>query len=546
MTEIILQEAPNFTPAEDLDYWSEYLDRVDERLSEFSDPQAVSEDVDPEDMNRIWGVKRAIAESPNVDTVTRYYELFVRDTNQRATIYGTSFDGHPIDQVAYNLGDEVVGLVLAEEEPDGVLHNAIFESIEGLIEGKDGVPTSNLQVLKVAYGLGTATELLGVSGSEYSDKISKILRNELMIKWIRIIDQDKLEDPKWSETQQVTLDWMTKVIQATSELSHGEASDYAFSASRRGDDKDILKVIEAIDYFGVDRMRKITELTGINGVDSYSIVQLERMERLIDDPIEAAKQLDEHDVVVVMVNRVGDYGGVLRRTSEDVDDDTGRVLFFEINNMSDIYRRITKLSKLGIQPSTLLLAAHSNKGQFMVSDERDPSMKKRDIAAVASAELVASVNASDDPEVQRSGDKAYSIRGMNGLARLFKDKMKPSRSIDDPLDDEGRRKVILSACYAGQKTDVADLSIDGEIIITGEDSVISKVAKVVSESDEGVAVDLYGAADGIQMHRTEHGLRYSKNAVEGIERLDMSATRVRLEADGSVSESYMAEIPLRR
>ena len=322
------------------------------------------------------------------------------------------------------------------------------------------------------------------------------------------------------------------------------AYNYAFSTSKKIDEEQTSKVLQTLEYFGAERIEAISKFTGIYGLEGYTIEQLERMELLEKDPTTVSAELAEHDVIVLMVNRVGDHNGVMRSAAEEFDDETGRVLFFEINNFGDIYRRMVTLRRAGIQPSTLVLAAHSSPGQFIVADERDPQAKHLDLATVAGQRLVQIANDSDN-EMKERGAVGYSMHGMRGMARLVENYMRPSRSIDDVDGDSGRKKIIFQACYAGQIVDQNDKDLDGETVKIGEESVISQLGKDLLSNDVKADVDIYGGPDGIQMHRTAYGVRYSGAPNEDFERTKLDAIRIRL-ANGKLTQASVEEIALRR
>jgi len=211
--------------------------------------------------------------------------------------------------------------------------------------------------------------------------------------------------------------------------------------------------------------------------------------------------------------------------------------------MGDIYRYMLKLQELGIKPSTLVLAAHSAPGQFMVSDERDPSMKRRDIATVAGRALVRLVNGNGALE---PGDFAYSMHGMKGMARLVEDLMQPSRSIDDAEEDEGRKKILFQACHAAGEIESIDVDESGAKFVAGMDSVVSRLGGDLASSGVRSNVDIYGASSGIQLHKSERGVRYTGQPVAfGGERQEQHAIRIRVKG-GSVTRQEVDEIAMRK
>jgi hypothetical protein len=439
-----------------------------------------------------------------------------------------------------------MGKALKAEPLEGPIHTGMLDDLTQAVEQTTGALGPELNVLKEAYGLETATDLLGIGGDDYSDKLRELLLQGQTIRWVRHLDEERGADFKWPETQKAMHTWMSKAVEAATGIPVAEASDYVFTASRRGKDEDIISIIKKFDHFGVDRIREIAKATGIHGLEAYSVEQLERMEEFAHDPARVAERLTSHDVIAVMVNRVGDHNGVMSNVASDFDDDKKRVLFFEINRMDDIYRRMVTLRKAGIKPSTLVLAAHSAPGQFMVSDVREKAAQKRDIATVAGRKLVAMVNSNGELD---PGDFGYSMHGMKGMARLVDNYMQPSRAIEDNDADKGREKIIFQACHGASEVKSSDIDESGEKVQTGMQSVVSQLGSDLIKSGVETSIDIYGAPGGIQLQRNGRGVHYTgqptsfDQAIEG--RPHLSAQRIRIEA-GSLTKEEVHDIPLRK
>ncbi len=488
------------------------------------------------------------ADGADLTQGSKYYELFAKESELRSKIIGYPQYNHPIQQLSYNLGEKLMAKMLNAESVDGAIHNAMLDDLSLTVKEAFGSLTPELNVLKEAYGLKSVTQLLGIGGDHYSDKLRSLLLQEMPIRWMRHLDEERTTDPKWHETQEAMRNWMSRAVEAATGMPTDEASDYVFSASRRGEDGAIIKIINKFDHFGIGRIRELAKTTGIHGLDAYSVEQLERMEEFIYKPAEVSLRLSVHDVNVILVNRFGDHNGVMTNVAADFDDESGRTLFFEITNIDDIYRRLIKLHKAGILPSTLLLAAHSAPGQFMVTDvrEKDKNSQRRDIATVAGRKLVEMVYSGDDHD---PGDYGFSMHGMKGLARIVETYMQPSRGIDDDELDAGRKKVIFQACHAASEVQVADLDDNQDKLQIGMESVVSQLGKDLIASGVKSSIDIYGAAGTIQMHRNEHGVHYSgqptsfNNALEG--RPHMNAERIRVE-NGKLTKQEVEDIVLRK
>ncbi|GEM_PF-854778 len=539
----------NRSPAleDDIDFWQQRVDRLEAESASLVDGKKYPEWY-YEDAGRIHAILSQLKEDgADLSNVSRCFTLVAKEAELREIITGYE-PTPPIQRLACDLGDELVAKAFATEPVTGSLHTAILENIKERAASASGVLTTELNILRKAYGLETMTDLLGVKGDDYNDSLRSALLNENPLIWMRHVDQARDNDFKWADTQNAAHDWMSWALRVASGIDNSEAADYVFTASRRGEDQTFIDIVNKFDHFGVERIKKIATFTGIHGLEAYSIEQLARMETLVDNPTQAAEQLAQHDVTAVLVNRFGDHNGILKNVAADFDDENNRTLFFEITTMDDIYRRMITLQKIGVKPSSLVLAAHSGPGQFMVSDnrEKDATLRRRDVATVAGRKLVQMVNSSGE---LNPGDYGYSMHGMKGLARLVDAYMQPSRTIDDDSSDEGRKKIIFSACHAGSEVAAGELDDNDEKIQIGLESVISQLGKDLIDTGAKTSVDIYGAPSGIQMHRSEHGIRYSgqPTSFDGdiISRPHVNAERIRVE-HGTSTKQEVDEILLRK
>ncbi len=532
------------------DFWQQRLDRLEADMGSLAGTNQWPEWYTSEDTSPLRSiVPKLREEGADLSGVSRYYDLFSKESELRATLTGNEPYTRPLQQVITNLGEDLAARGFVAEASDGSLHTAMLADLEKESDAKSGVLTPELTVLKQVYGTGSLTELLGIGGDEYSDKLRGALLQPSPVKWMR--HNEEVRDPefKWHDTQEAIRTWMSKAVEAATGMPAAEASDYVFSASRNGDsdNEHTLDIIHKMNSFGLDRVRQLAAFSGIHGLEAYTTEQLERMEALANDPTSVAERLAEHDVTAVMINRFGDHNGVLRNVAADFDDN-GRTLFFEITTMDDIYRRMVTLRKAGVQPSSLILAAHSAPVQFMVSDvrEKDKALQRRDIATTAGRKLVAMANGISELD---PGDFGYSMHGMKGMARLVETYMRPSRAIDDADSDAGRKKIIFAACHAASEAKMSDVDEQGEKYQIGMESVISQLGKDLIASGVQTNVDIYGAPGGIQMHRSEKGVHYSGQPTPFdeamIARPHLAAERVRVE-DGKFSKQEVQDIPLRK
>lgn len=532
-----------------LDFWQERLDRLETEAGAIAGTNQFPEWWNNEDTTQLTDVIPQLKDEANgPSNISRFYDLYSKQTSLYAAISGRE-QARPMQQLFNKLGEDVLVRGFMAEPSNGSLHIAMLKDISEHVNDTHDDLTPELNVLRSSYGLGSMTELLGIGGDEYNDELRKQLLNNNPIRCIRLNEEERNPDFKWHETQEAQRVWMSKAVEAVTGMDASEASDYVFSSSRKSqipnERQDILNVLDVFDYFGIERVRKLAEFSGIHGLEAYSIEQLERMENLASNPSEVAEQLSGHDVNVVMVNRFGDYNGVLNNVAADFDDPTGRTLFFEITDMSDIYRHMVTLHNAGIKPSTMVLAAHSAPGQFVVSDvrEKNKGLTRRDVATIAGRRLVKMVN--EDGKLY-SGDYGYSMHGMKGMARLVEQYMQPSRGVEDDSADIGRKKIIFQACHTASEVKSIDRDENGEKIEIGMESVVSQLGKDLIASGLTTNVDIYGAPGGIQMHRNERGVHYSgKHNEETIGRSHLAAERIRVER-GVLSKQVVNEIGLRK
>jgi hypothetical protein len=146
----------------------------------------------------------------------------------------------------------------------------------------------------------------------------------------------------------------------------------------------------------------------------------------------------------------------------------------------------------------------------------------------------------------QGSERGYSMHGMKGLSRLVTEYMRPSRGIDDATDDIGRKKFIFEACFAGTEVDMNDRDSDDVPVKIGMSSVIKRLGQDLSDAGTDMKVDIYGAPGGIQMHKTESGVRYSATPAEfGASRTPLDAVRISVNG-ADVAERHVSEIPLRK
>jgi len=281
-----------------------------------------------------WWIQGAVSSSvvkeqlkePGVDPkyIAEYFQLYKRQQEIRSAISRYHFDVDPLAGVYYDLGVETAAKGLLAEESNGSMHTAMIDQLTRAAAKDEHVTiTAELDLLRQAYGKDSLTNLLEVRGDEYSDALKPLLRSETAIRAMRYADQGHSNNDTWHDIQTKAHTWMGRALSRATGIDEAEAAGYVFAASRRGEDKSMAEILNRFDYFGVERLRELAGFTGIHAFEDYSIDQLERMEELVYNPRSAFERLSEHDVNVVMVNRIGDYNGVMTPTADNFEDGQG-------------------------------------------------------------------------------------------------------------------------------------------------------------------------------------------------------------------------------
>jgi hypothetical protein len=474
--------------------------------------------------------------------ISRYFELYRREDDLKDHLFGQD----ALSSFVNDLGADAVGHAFAVEPSDGIFHDSVINTLKEAAVAYGGYSGDALAVLKNAYKLDTITALLGTRGSAYEEELHTLLLEERILEKIAHTDLRKLPyDAEHREYQAAYREWMSDALEVATGITHEEAMNYAFSASRGADVSGLVRSVRQFDTLGIERIRRITDFTGIYGVEAYTTEQLERMDALASNLEIMAEKLKDRDVNVVMINRFGDNSTVMRSVAAEFDDETdSRTLFFEITHATDILKVIARLAGGGIRPSTLVLSAHGDRGRFTISDERNAGLPRTDVVTIASRKLIALA----DSEARARGEavKGFSMHGMRGVARAMEQYMQPSRGIDDDASTIGRKKIIFQSCYTAAETGQKDVDDKGKRVMTGIESIASQLAKDLSASGVISSIDIYGAEEPIQMARTKQGVQYTGHPIDWEHgRTFVPAIRVRLE-NGRITKESVDEILLRK
>ncbi len=479
--------------------------------------------------------------------IARYIDLqtrFASLQNQLDAAYSPEHarplsDTKRFARATYGLSPEQIAKVVMSEAEAGTVRSTLLQALA--TEPDEKV----FEIIQHTFGLEKLTQLFAIKGKPYADAVHTELRNPKVLselgyalgsKEVGIDASDRLAE-RQALIEQILID--------SYGLSETDVRDYAFSALHGHGPEQIVDLIKQLDHFGIDRLRAITKVTGIIGVESYTIEQLERMEKLVTAPEQMAEELREHDVSVLLVNRYNSDNSLMRNWADTFDDTNGagRTLFFEIANPMDIYRSLAELHKAGIKPTTVAIAAHGSAGGFIISDERGPEPKRARWLVTDGKKLTDSKNASFAESKRDRIDR--SLQDMSGFARVVEDYMQPSRGIDDDPSDQGRKKIILVTCQMAAETPQFDLDAEGNKIQIGTESVVSQLGKELAAAGVGSSVDIYGAVESIQVVPAAKGVRFATSPQNfGGERGATSATRLRLDT-GTIKLEVVDEIALR-
>lgn len=193
----------------------------------------------------------------------------------------------------------------------------------------------------------------------------------------------------------------------------------------------ISQIEDKVAIIGVNNLERLHKKFGFIHLDYYSesnlrhsINILDAYEKRPEADLDYIEDLRSKDVMVVFVDGYNDYNEAFKNIDDlyrSYDDST---LFFEISKSgSDFYRVMVMLNKLGIKPSTVVLAAHGSPGSMNFGTTQITS----------------------NSQVWQAGltSKKVSIDQTN-IKRLVSEYMQPSREIDGPY--EGKMRLILDSC----------------------------------------------------------------------------------------------------
>lgn len=402
----------------------------------------------------------------------------------------------------------------------------------------------HFQALKDLFGVVSRGGLIAIGGDEdtFAGKVHDLLRSEKNLTMLRLSDRNESLEDEGSRTPSIR-EWSVDAVMSLG-FNYKEAQRLTFTIGNT-QEAGLLRTINAVDHFGVEGISKIADgLPHIWGIEGYSLAQLDRMLRLAEQPGLESERLKSHDTTLVLVNRSGDPGGVLVNTAAQIeaDEKVGRIVFAEVRRLHHIRDTVQDFANVGIKPSTIVLAAHSNVLALGVGDRYPGRPPKSDHAVVATAALVNHVNSTT---YAGTGVVGHALMEMDEIAHIVTNCMQPSRGIDDSAQDIGRKKIVLVGCGLGKEADIKGMDEQNEVVILGQGSFASELGRHLFEM--GVRdVDIYAAPENTQIDKTSKGVVYTATPTGfDYDRPPQKAVLVRVTDEG-VAVSLVDEVILRQ
>lgn len=236
--------------------------------------------------------------------------------------------------------------------------------------------------------------------------------------------------------------------------------------------RSLHRIKEVVDNVAMSDIQRLHDEFGVVNLDMYKHEDLYTLISLLDQDTDAINYLRNGDVTVVFTDAYGDYNGALAPTFDSYRKESGRSLMFEVAQPGDFYRRMITLKRLGIKPSTVVIAAHGSpaKTSFGRGDSGFALTTNKYVSD--DYDLPSSINI-DETQLERLASDEF---------------MQGSRGIDDPTNRTGRRTFILNSC----SSDVAFKNL--------LPSSIETVVRTIGRTD----VDGYGASSDLYLG-TENG-----------------------------------------
>jgi len=340
----------------------------------------------------------------------------------------------------------------------GRLHTADGENVLLMPEGQD----ENLDKLREYIDFaGFEIEAIPDSPEDDHDQESIFEYENKVVDIMRDVLRNKLKiNPALSKKMGTAM--TTRLRHAPTE----ETPPYFNGTRVKHSLRRMKEVVENV--FPVNLERLTTEL-GVVNLDMYKPEDLHTLSGLLEHDEETIKYLQDGDVTVVFVDAYGDHNGALTPVFDAYRKESGRTLMFEVAQPGDFYRRMVMLKRLGVKPSSMVVAAHGAPGETHFGQGDSGFVLAANRYVTQMNELSSSVNIDE-----------------SRLDRLVSDEfMQSSRGIDDPEERIGRRTVILNSCSS-------DMAYKGAL-----PSSVETIVRTIGRAD----VDGYGAATDMYLER---------------------------------------------
>lgn len=290
----------------------------------------------------------------------------------------------------------------------------------------------------------------------------------------------------------------------------------------------LARTLERVDSLGADTLTRIYDGCGIINFDNYSPEQLDRMARFLDGDPELHGYLYSGDLTVVLTDANGDHNGAFGSTASTFDpaNSEGRVLFFEVQKPTDIYRHMIKVNKSGLKPSTLVLGAHGAPGTMTFGSSAHGNEFKITNYDPEAIKLDREQNGSSDMWM-------HPLGASDGLKRLVDEYMQDIHDPDAPDEAKGRRRIILKSCSQAAQHEV-ERRINGV-----PQTVVESTAETITKQAGNSNLDVYAVSAETNMSRTPTGVKYS------LDDQDYLAQKHSLDKDGTVLVEDQPEIIMR-
>ena len=470
---------------------------------------------------------------------------------------------HEVTEGQYHSIPVLNAIALAPNETlQAIYHSSnLSGDLKGMFERSPHLPQTALKlaILQKVYDRIDPLDLFEPDSAPARDPIvQKLLDDELIefvmtgflkdekTLWPEITDLQKMDAAKrgWGDR---FLAWAVGLPKAqrgelqfasysrTSNLDTGFLSSRQFESMLNG-------AFRSTHGLGIDQIKKLRDQAGIVNFDYYEAEQLKQMSALLNGDPAVIKHLQDGDTTVIMSDAKGDYNGALRETQSQFETESQRTLVFEINRPSDFYRHMLLLNRLGVRPSTLVLAAHGLPGLIKFGKGED-------------AFRIFSSNFSTEGSVNQIDTHLLDAKG---LPKMVQAMMQDSRGIDDNLSAIGRRRIILKSCYQAEPVLVVRhrpfirREQNGAIMSPGKpidmplvrrESTAETIAKQV-----GPNVDVYAGHTSLLVDRTPNGIKLSSlvDTPKGLKFEPLDTTHTYIDRFGKLVTKRIQRVVLRR